>query len=176
MSRELVLATGNAGKVRELDRLLGSIQAGQSELAQSQAEVLRNEYQSTPYAVLAAFAQARLHLEKGETDAALAALQWAMGNTQQESLQHVARLRLARVLLQEGKPEEAQRQLQVAATGSFAAEYAELEGDIALARGDEAAARSAYEKALAGSVANETLVRMKLADLASPSGPTAVTP
>ncbi|OQX34172.1 MAG: hypothetical protein B0D84_03750, partial [Candidatus Sedimenticola endophacoides] len=49
----------------------------------------------------------------------------------------------------------------------FAAELAELRGDIALADGDLAAARDAYLQAIDSGAGNTELVQMKLDDLSS---------
>ena len=50
--------------------------------------------------------------------------------------------------------------------GSFAASYAEVEGDVRLSMGDREAAKVAYERALAATTTgNPMLLQLKLQDL-----------
>lgn len=154
-------------------QLLTDLQANKAEAVQQQADSLRNEFSKTPYATLAAMAQARLAVEKGELDAAAAHLQWAMANTRQDQLQHTARLRLARVLIAAGKPDEVDNLLAKARPGAYAAAYAEVSGDAAVARGDLAAAREAYQRAMSTAGDDQQFsnaVRLKLDDIAPPPG------
>ena len=53
----------------------------------------------------------------------------------------------------------------------FRGEFAKLRGDLALAQGDEAAAREAYLEAVDNGVSNLALVQMKLDDLAATAAP-----
>jgi predicted negative regulator of RcsB-dependent stress response len=59
----------------------------------------------------------------------------------------LAHLRLAQVLWQQNKPDDALKQLDADA-GTYAPLYAELRGDIKLSQGDRTAARGAYQQAL----------------------------
>src|SRR5690606_8071639 len=100
-------------------------------------------------AALAALGMARLQIEQGELEAARAQLQWALERGKNEAFRHSARLRLVRLLVAMEDFTAAEAQLaQAPATGAYAPLYAELRGDIALARGDRAAARDAYRVAL----------------------------
>jgi predicted negative regulator of RcsB-dependent stress response len=53
------------------------------------------------------------------------------------------------VLIEQGKQDEALRQLDVATAGSFGALYHEIRGDAFAAKGDAAGARREYDSALA---------------------------
>ena len=126
---------------------------------------LISEYESTPYASLAALYSAKLSYEDGDKESAKSMLRWALNNTNQDAIKHVARLRLARVLVEEQALDEAKQLISVESFGGFESGYEELVGDIAMRNGDVATARDAYEKALStlpqGSTFS-TLLAMKL--------------
>jgi predicted negative regulator of RcsB-dependent stress response len=90
-------------------------------------------------------------------------------NPHDPALASLARLRLAQVLFQQNKADEALKQLDGDA-GSYAALYDQLRGDIKLSQGDRAAARAAYQQALGALSADEAVSRdglqRKLDDLA----------
>src|SRR5207245_8437402 len=62
----------------------------------------------------------------------------------------VARLRLARVQIAQGKPDGALATLGVVEPGAFAARFHEVRGDADYAKGDRAAALKEYRSAQAG--------------------------
>jgi predicted negative regulator of RcsB-dependent stress response len=146
-------------------QMLNAVDNRNSELAAQQAERLQTDYASTSYAVLAAMTQARLKVEEGDTNAARARLEWAMQNAADDSLKTLSQLNLARLLLSDGDLEGASK-LTTVDQGGFAGEFAELRGDIAVAKKELSAARDAYAQALALNVGNAELVQMKLDDLA----------
>ena len=129
-------------------QLLGAVNAGNTESASKQAELLRVEYESSNYAMLAAMAQARLKLEQGDSAAARSQLEWTLQNSDDDSLKTLAQLNLARILLSEGDLDGAAG-LAAISEGGFAADFAELRGDIATARKQLEEARDAYSQALA---------------------------
>ncbi len=108
---------------------------------------LVKDYDNTPYAAAGALKMAQAAVEANKLDEANARLTWAAGHAADSALKPLVSLRLARVLWQQGKPEDALKQLD-GETGAFAGLYAELRGDIKLAQGDRAAARAAYAQAL----------------------------
>lgn len=127
---------------------LKRLSADRHDQATALADQLAEDYAGTPYAAQAALRVAGRSAERGEWDAARAKLEWVVRNSGDAGLQKVARLRLARVLWQQGRPDEALAQLEIGEGDAFASLYLELRGDIQLAKGDPAAARSAYEKAM----------------------------
>ena len=72
-----------------------------------------------------------------------------MDGSKDPELRQVARTRLARVLLEQGKHDECLALLDPAAAGAFSALYREIRGDAYAAKGDAKAARSEYDAALA---------------------------
>ncbi|MEO8081836.1 MAG: tetratricopeptide repeat protein, partial [Caldimonas sp.] len=90
---------------------------------------------------------ARVAADKGRTDLARAALAWVADNATVDEYRAAARLRLAGLLLDEKKYEEALKQLELVDAGEFAALVADRRGDIQQAQGKSAEARVAYDKA-----------------------------
>jgi predicted negative regulator of RcsB-dependent stress response len=123
--------------------------ADQVDAAMDNFQTLKDDYARSPYTSMAALQMARARLELKQPDLAIQHYEFVVENGYPRAMQVVARERLARVLLDEGKAEEALTAIGGAGdiTG-FEARYAEVRGDIlfALGRGDEAAA--AYREAL----------------------------
>jgi predicted negative regulator of RcsB-dependent stress response len=131
-------------------------QAVQTQVAQSRlddeqikkADMIRNEYSDTPYAALVSLAQAKYEFEHGNIDSALMHLRWASENSTESDVQHVANLRLARILIAQKKYDEAEAVLLAAYPSAFTAGYEELKGDLYVAKGEIGQARVAYDKAI----------------------------
>lgn len=134
---------------------------------------LIQDYASTPYAGLAALFIAKEKYSAGKVDESAGMLRWALENSAQPSIQHPARLRLARVLLEQGKLDQVDKLVDIKDYGGFVSEYKELGGDMAMSRGDTDTARLAYEEALRemapGSPYSDLLV-MKLDHATGSSG------
>lgn len=142
--------------------------AGQS--AEALATRLRTEYPRSSYATFAAFGEAKRAVEADKLDAAEQHLRWVVDNAAEPADRTLGRVRLARLLLDQGKPQAAQSVLDgETATGSSA--LAELRGDIARAQGQAPQARLAYQEALAGLPAESgtaALIRLKLDAVGQP--------
>ncbi len=106
------------------------------------------QYGSTPYAALAALSAAKSDFDTGDLPAARTRLQWVMDQAKEDEARDVARLRLARVLLDEKKPDDALKLLETKSGDSFAGLYADVKGDVLMAQGKRAEARAAYQVAL----------------------------
>lgn len=142
----------------------------QYEQADVHGKQLLADFADTPYAALAALGMAKIKLEGGDQTASASYLRWVLENAGQEPVRHAARLRLARLLLADNKPDEAQALLQAVDYGAFAPAYQELQGDIHLAAGRQQQAREAYLGALATiapAAPGRDLLQMKLDDLGS---------
>lgn len=135
---------------------------------QSQADVLRSEYKSTPYASLATLYEAKTQSEKGDLAAAAESLRWVMDHSSQDTVKNVARIRLARVLVADNKLDEAAATINHALPKSYASLINEIRGDIYLAKGENEQAKQAYNQAVkdAGGAGVEYL-QMKRNDLGS---------
>lgn len=153
--------------------------------AQAIYATLKDEHPDSIYTRYAALAIARFQVESNQLDLAAAELQWIIDNPgigimkeADEELFMTARVRLARVKVAQGKPQEALDLLRAVEPGSFAGNYAEVEGDALLALGQTDAARAAYERALAEiATGNPLVLQLKLQDLGvSPTDPAVGTP
>jgi predicted negative regulator of RcsB-dependent stress response len=107
-----------------------------------------DKHGSTQYAGLAALAAAKAGVTTGETEDAKKNLQWAVDHAKDEDMRDVARLRLAGVLLDEKKYDEALRILAVKTGEPYAMLYSDLRGDVLAAAGKPTEARAAYQLAL----------------------------
>jgi predicted negative regulator of RcsB-dependent stress response len=123
-------------------------------------------YPDSIYAATASMAMAKLAVAEEDLDSAAAHLRAAMQQSDQPELSALARLRLARVELAQGKHDAA---LATLAGGAAGAASDELRGDILLVQGKNDEARSAYVKALSAygdTIDKREMVQMKLDDLA----------
>lgn len=130
---------------------------------------LQSEYSSTVYAQFASLFKAKDAVEAGDLVLAEAELTSVVSNASDAALQHLATVRLARVMIAQEKLDDALALLNNDNAGAFEAEYAEAKGDALLAKGDTDAAREAYTKGLAAAQrigANNPILKMKLDDLA----------
>jgi predicted negative regulator of RcsB-dependent stress response len=136
--------------------------------ALEQGARLLGQYESTPYATLAALASAKIKVDQGDAAAARTHLQWAIDHGKPEAMVLLARLRLARVLFDAGETQQALSTLGTDAPEGFAAEYKELEGDIYRAQAETDKARTAYQdamKALTPMTRDRSALEMKLQDV-----------
>lgn len=132
-------------------------------------EKLRTQFASSPYAVLSALSESAATLEAGgDSKSALKTLEWAKSQAELPELRDLAALRLARVQLDEGQPDAALKTVDAVNANGFAAQAAEIRGDVLLAQGKVSAARAAYELALVdmeASSGRRRMVEMKRDDL-----------
>jgi predicted negative regulator of RcsB-dependent stress response len=119
-----------------------------------------DKHGSTQYAGLAALAAAKAGVTTGETEDAKKNLQWAVDHAKDEDMRDVARLRLAGVLLDEKKYDEALKILAVKTGEPYAMLYSDLRGDVLAAAGKPAEARAAYQLALEKSEPNSSYRRL----------------
>jgi predicted negative regulator of RcsB-dependent stress response len=142
---------------------------------------LERDYADSPYTDQARLLAARVYVDEAQLDHAASALSTVAEQSKDHDLALVARLRLARVQIAQGKPDSALATLGAAGdAGAFAARYHEVRGDAYYAKGDKAAALTEYRSARStGAEGTETaLLQLKIADLengAPPVPPTANT-
>ena len=132
------------------------------------ADELVKAFPSTVYADQANLAVARIQVESKQLDQAATRLQQALASTKDAELALIARLRLARVQLAQGKADDALKTLDAAKPGAFAARYVEVRGDALLAKGDRDGALKAYREARGngGSTLDTGLLDLKIGELA----------
>lgn len=148
------------------EQLMMAASSGQTESAEKQAGALADEHAGTPYAALADLALAKVRVEQDNLAGATEALRSAVAKAPDPSLATLAAFRLARVLIASDALDEAMSVIELHDDdGAFSADFAGLRGDIALAKGQTADARAAYEAALAGNAGLSRLIELKLQDL-----------
>lgn len=120
----------------------------------------------TSYAVFALLNEAKNAVARQDFIAASTALEQALAQSQDEILTSLAAVRLSAVQFQSGQLDNALSTLNQVKSASFNARKALLSGDIQLAKGDQAAAKSSFEQALQnGSPLERQAAQMKLNNL-----------
>lgn len=150
-------------EIRKPDAGEGAVQRG---------EQLIEQYGGTAYGPLTAFWLAQYFVEHNELDKAAAKLRWALENADTDAERHVARLRLARVLMAQQKNDEALALVANVPSDAFASQYQELRGDILSAQGKGDEAVAAYRAALEDSKldgSRRSIIELKLNDLGATS-------
>ncbi|MDX1595065.1 MAG: tetratricopeptide repeat protein [Gammaproteobacteria bacterium] len=145
--------------------LVAAVEQGQHATVIAESARLRNEFGDTPYAALGTLAEARVLVADGDPEAARASLQWVIEHADQPDVVDVARLRLARLLFALGEYDAARARLAEVPAERFAAEVAELRGDLLREADQPEAAREAYLEALGAESENRAIVQMKLDEL-----------
>jgi predicted negative regulator of RcsB-dependent stress response len=128
----------------ELDR---AAQAGDADKAGRVFADMKERFPRTAFTEQGALLAARTQFEKGQIDNARATLAWASEHAREAEYQTIARLRLAGVLLDEKKYDEALKQLDAATAKEFEALVADRRGDVLLAQGRKDEAKAAYASA-----------------------------
>jgi len=124
-------------------------QEGDESIARIQAAsaTLRENFSKSGYTSRGVLVAASALIERGQLDAAREQLQWLSGQSHEPAMAALAKLRLAGVLLEQQRYDEALAQL-ADAPASFEALYADRRGDVLLAQGKVEEARKEWERAL----------------------------
>ncbi|GAC1675906.1 MAG: tetratricopeptide repeat protein [Steroidobacteraceae bacterium] len=152
----------------QFSAMTAALQANDHAKSRQLADGLIEQYASSPYADQAQLALARLEVDEGQLDKAIAPLTHVMNDSKDKELREIARLRVARILTDQGKSDEAIKTLAEPLSAAFAAPYHEVRGDAYLAKKDTAGALNEYRAALASADAsgiNSALLELKIQDL-----------
>ena len=145
-------------------------QAGDTQKTEGLMATLQKEYAGTTYSTLASLVVATDAVNANDNAKAATLLRWAMEHSASDELEHIARNRLARVLLSMQKNDEALALVKDVKAEGFDSMYAEVRGDIYLAMNDTESARTQYRNAMDKSTAGDQrakLIQMKLDNLAA---------
>ncbi|GHA09212.1 membrane protein [Arenicella chitinivorans] len=132
-------------------------QVTSSELADVSTKVdqLKSDYAATPYAAKAVLIKAR-QLAQSDLDAAFTELQWVIDNAKESGLVHTARVRQAKIRLEQGDLDAAKQLASHQPSEAFTSHYSEVLGDIAVEQGEYTAARAYYQAAVDGLVEGQS--------------------
>jgi len=150
------------------EELMTEADGPEATAALARAESIRDGFSSTAYGSLADLMEARIKLKEGDAAGAEAALERVMSDPPDPAFGRIAALRLARILLDQGKLDRAgEIAAKYADAGSFAGDFAAIQGDIAAKQGRIDEARQAYERAIAAGASMSQVLRLKLENLPS---------
>lgn len=151
------------------ETLFEAVAAGKTDDAEAAANELYIDYGSTVYPAQAHLAMARLYMDKGRDKDAADSLRALVDSEPESELGLIARLRLAKVLLYQDKPQDVIDLMSKLSDSSFTPRYSEIVADAHVMLGQYSDARDAYLMAMADSASLPTvdraLVQMKFDDL-----------
>jgi len=107
---------------------------------------IRNDHGSSPYAAMASLAEARFFVEQDRLEEAETSLRWAVDKGAFREIVPVARMRLARVLKDQDKHQDALSILDQVSASAFTGHVEEIRGDIFYDLGETTQAASAYHR------------------------------
>lgn len=140
--------------------------------ATEQIDQLKSDYSATPYASKVALLKAK-QLADTDQQAAVDELQWVIENSREPGVQHVARIRQAKLKLAMNDIEAARRLANYVPAQGFESYYQELLGDIEVKSNNSELARTHYDKAIESLGETQTgytsILTMKKDRLPSPS-------
>jgi predicted negative regulator of RcsB-dependent stress response len=156
--------------------MLGAVQRSQLNPADKAAntevqrlgKTLKDDFESTPYAVSAALLLARQAADRNEYKDAEKQLRWVLEQKPEDAERVLTTTRLARVLAAQKQYDAALALLQKEEAPGFTPTVEELKGDIYVALGKIDEARKAYEaaaRALLERKERRPLLEMKMADV-----------
>ncbi|HUY83908.1 MAG TPA: tetratricopeptide repeat protein [Steroidobacteraceae bacterium] len=162
-------ANGRALAAAQLfDQMTNSLAKHDRVGAEHIAGDLTEHFAGSPYTDQAELTLARLAIDDGRLAAAETELRHVADSTKDSDLAAIAKVRLARVLIAEGKPDQALATLAGAHPAQFSALYDEARGDALVAKKDRGGAIAAYQQALKASDprgGDSPLLTLKIADL-----------
>jgi predicted negative regulator of RcsB-dependent stress response len=132
------------------DEVERAVQAGDMPRVDRSVADMKDRFGATVYAEQAGLLAAKAYYDKGNLDAAKAALTWVTDKGKDEGYQSIAKLRLAGVLLETKAYDEALKSLSGAFPKDFAPLASDRRGDVFLLQGKKAEAKAEYEKAYKG--------------------------
>ena len=151
----------------QYDAVAAAIAESDLEASEAAAAELAANFGNSSYNAQSKLVMARLYMDKNRDQDAATSLQALLEMKGFDNLKHVGRVRLGKILLYQGKPEEVLSLLEGQDNAAFAARYSEIRGDayFALERHDEA--RAAYQAALLEPLptVDQGLIQLKLMDL-----------
>ena len=131
------------------DELQSAASVGDADRAARVFADMRSRFPDTAFTQQGGLLAAKVQFEKGQLEPARATLTWVAENASETEYRTVARLRLAGILLDEKRYDEALKQLDGTVNAEFRPLVADRRGDILLAQGKKDEAIAAYRSAWA---------------------------
>jgi len=129
------------------EKLVADVQAASPEDALKGLDQFHRDFGDSAYGPPAELAAARLLVARNELDKAAQRLRVVADTAKDVQLRMVAKVRLARVQIAQGKPDDAIATLGVGDAGAFKSLVAEVRGDALQAKGDKAGALREFQAA-----------------------------
>lgn len=149
---------------RLYDEMLVQNAENHIEPATAKANLLINKYPKTPYATMAALMLGRYASAK-DPKAASTQFNWVITHSKDPSIREIARIRLARLRINENKPEDALSLLNTVDDNNFISLIDEIRGDAFYSQHNFKAAKESYQlalQALPASTLSRPILKMKL--------------
>ncbi len=150
---------------------LEALQAGDHDKVKELVAAAKDDHDGTLYSAYTALAAARSAVEQNDLDAAAKHLTWAMENSELDEVGVIARVRLARVKAAQGDAAGGLAVLPKKYSDSFTHIVEEARGDLHVAAGELAEAKSAYQAAMdSDNAVDPGALEMKFNELATVGG------
>ncbi len=158
------------------DELDKAVQAGEVDRTALIFNDIKERYPRTAYAQQAGLLAAKSQHDQNRKDVAKVMLSWVGENAREREYKTIAHLRLASVLVEENKLDEALKQLDAADATSFEALVSDRRGDVFKLQGKKEDAVAAYKAAwrsMDAQVDYRRLIEAKLTSLGAAPEPAA---
>lgn len=129
------------------DELEQAATVGDADRATRVLADLKDRFAGTTYAAQGGLLAAKTQADKGQVDAALGTLTWVADKASDEAYQDLARVRLASLLIDQGRPDEALKQLEQVKSAEFAGLAQDRRGDALLTQKKPDEAITAWQAA-----------------------------
>lgn len=169
--KDFEISTANKASA-QYELMMQELAAGKNDSVIQRGEDIIKKNADLEYAVLAAMTVAKVHVGNEDYDKAADRLKWAMLNTKDDKIQHIARIRLAKALISQDKFDEALTYATYPEQGAFSSQYLIVKGDLFYKKGELESAKTAYKAAINDSGINPQLkgfIQIKLDDIGGTS-------
>lgn len=162
-----------ASAAKMYEQVHGALERKDLPAASKSLDALTKQFDRSAYAQQGRLLLAKAHVGEGKFDEAGALLRAVTEKSKDNEIADVALLRLARLLVQQAKYDDALKLLKPDGLGKFSAAAREIRGDALHAKGDAEGARAEYASALSGEDAtiDRNLVDLKLQEVDGSAAP-----
>jgi len=148
------------------DKISVAMGENQQELVAKFSAELIDQYPKTVYATMASFFLAQTFVNKKQYDSALTKLNWVLLHSHVDRFKQIARIRIARILIFQNKPQLALEKLTIVNDNTFQPQIDEVKGEIYKVLKEPELAKKAYQaadKGMVGAHIKSPVVKMELA-------------